>query len=125
MGVVGPTHPNRNVKLSRHNPLWLGTALGGVLVATAAVIPWSSANDKVDRLAQDCKNNQKCQFGETSEDVRRLDRVTNTLMITGFGIIVTSTVLYLTLPKATPQGDTGVAAWASPHGVAISYSGLY
>ena len=125
MGVVGPTHPSRNVKLSRHNPLWLGTALGGLLVATAAVIPWSSANDKVDRLAQECKNNQKCPFGETSDDVRRLDRISNTLLITGFGIAVTSTVLYLTLPKAAPQGGIGVAAWASSCGVTISYSGLY
>ena len=125
MGVVGPTHPNRNVKLSRHNPLWLGTALGGLLVATVAVVPWSSANDRVNQLAQECKNNQKCPLGEKSNDVRRLNRITNTLLITGFGIAVTSTVLYLTLPKATPQSGTGVAAWASPRGVAISYSGLY
>jgi hypothetical protein len=125
MGVVGPTHANRTVKPSRYNPLWLGTALGGVLVAAAAVIPWSSANDRVDQLAQECKGNQKCPFAGTSDDVRRLDRITNTLLISGFGITVTSTVLYLTVPKAAPQGGTGVAAWASPNGVVISYSGLY
>lgn len=125
VGEFRLTPLSRDIKPSRHNPLWLGTALGGVLVATAAVIPWSSANDKVDQLAQECRGNQKCPFGETSADVRRLDRISNALLISGFGIAVTSTVLYLTLPKAAPQSGTGVTAWASPQGVVISYSGLY
>ena len=123
--LVQPIHSRNSVTHPQPNRLWLAGAIGGVLIAAVAIIPWSIANGKVDRLEQDCAVNPRCSFGATSNDVQRLDRVTNALLLSGLGIAATSTVLYLTLPQTVPASGTAVTAWANHNGAGLLYHASY
>jgi hypothetical protein len=121
-GVVADAARTRaSPESSTRNPIWLGTAVGGAVVLTAAAIPWTMANQKMEALAETCKTDPECDFAEGRRDIRRLDLLTNLLFFTGAGVTVTSSLLYVLAPSPSRLKSSGLSAWMGPAATGISY----